>query len=67
MDTSTGQLYDTPQAALDAGVKRDDLIELIGTRRQAEQVSRATRLGIRELERRAARKHQQKASRHRNR
>jgi len=41
MNVATGALYETMQAALDAGEREEDLVEVIGTREQAERVSTA--------------------------
>lgn len=56
MNTDTGDLYVSLVKALEAGERREDLIELRGTPEQAEKVSRAVKAEHRRRQKKAARK-----------
>lgn len=63
MDTTTGQLYDSREAARRAGVRDEDIAEILATAEQADQISRHVERGIAEDLRRANRRAEQKARR----
>jgi hypothetical protein len=68
MDSRTGDLYPTKQAALDAGVPERYLVELAGPEPAIRTVVRKVRMVSRhENARRKARRNQAKASRRANR
>ena len=63
MDSRTGDLYPSKQAALDAGVPEQEIVEMTGTGAAIERVSRRVRMASRlEAKRRSRRRAQQKAS-----
>lgn len=64
MDTRTGDLYPTKQAALDAGVPEEYVVEITGPKKA---VGRLKRLARNANARRIARRRQQKMSRKDNR
>lgn len=64
MDTRNGELYQSRQAALDAGVPERDIAEVRGSKRAIGRLRMAAR---NEGKRRATRRTQQKASRKTNR
>lgn len=39
MNPDTGELYDSMKLALDAGEKPKDLVEIYGTKQQAQEIS----------------------------
>lgn len=66
MQISTGDVFELHDPRI-ATIPPNDLIELHGSRDQVDEVSRKLKLGIKELEKREARRRQQKASRKANR
>jgi hypothetical protein len=68
MDTRTGNLYPSKEAALAAGVLAADLVEMTGEPKAIKRAARKVRMASRhENARRKARRKQQKQSRSRNR
>lgn len=67
MQVSTGNLFASTLAALEAGVDPGDLVELRATREQAEAISAAVRRTVSERDRSRARRQQQRTSRRKNR
>jgi hypothetical protein len=68
MDTRTGDLYPTLQAALDAGVPKDSVVEVAGTKKAIKGLQRRVRMAARsENARRKARRKAEKRSRRANR
>lgn len=68
MDTGTGDLYPTKQAALDAGVPEDSVVEVGGTKEAIARLQRRVRMAARnENARRKARRKAEKRSRRANR
>jgi hypothetical protein len=68
MDTGTGDLYPSRQAALDAGVPEDSVVEVGGTPKAVKRLQRRVRMAARgENARRKARRKAQKRSRRANR
>jgi hypothetical protein len=67
MDDRTGDLYPSKQAALDAGVPREHVVEIVGTEEAIRRVARRVRYAARhENARRKAKRKQQKKSRRAN-
>lgn len=62
MDTRTGEMYPTKQAALAAGVPELDIAELFGSTRAVGRIRRAVKAQVANRRRKAQRR-QQKASR----
>jgi len=68
MDSQTGRLYPTLIAALAAGVKQDDVVELRGSQKAIRRVARKVRLASRvAFKKKKARQKMAKASRRANR
>ena len=68
MDDRTGDLYPSKQAALDAGVPEEHVVELTGPAAAIRRVARRVRWAARhENARRKAKRKQQKKSRRANR
>jgi hypothetical protein len=68
MDTRTGDLYPTKQAALDAGVPEDSVVEVSGTKKAIAGLRRRVRMAARnENARRKTRRMVEKRSRSANR
>ena len=68
MDDRTGDLYPSKQAALDAGVPKEHVVEIVGSKEAIQRVARRVRWAARhENARRKARRKQEKASRKANR
>lgn len=68
MDTRTGDIYPSLQAALDANVPKDRLVEVTGTKKAVAHLRRRVRMAARhEDAKRKARRKAQKRSRRANR
>lgn len=68
MDTRTGDLYPSRQAALDAGVPEDSVVEVAGTQKAIRGLQRRVRMASRHVKaRRKARRQAEKRSRRANR
>lgn len=44
MNLDSGELYESMQAAIEAGEKKEDLVEVRGTREQVEKLSRKVKM-----------------------
>lgn len=68
MDTRTGDLYPSREAALEAGVPKDSVVEVAGTKKAIKGLQRRVRMASRKIgARRKTRRKAEKASRRANR
>lgn len=63
MQVSTGTVFKSYSAGLEAGVPSHDLIEVFGTQAQVDELARAVRRGHAAEAKKAARKAQQRSRR----
>lgn len=67
MNINTGQVYLSKAEALEAGEDPRDIVEILASLDQVEELSRRVKLGEKELAKREARKAMQRESRRQNR
>lgn len=46
MNPDTGDLYESVQAAVEAGEREEDVVEIHGTREQVEKISQAVKMAV---------------------
>jgi hypothetical protein len=66
MDTRTGEMYESKQAALDAGVPEKHIAEIVGEPKAVRRVARLVMSAVKRNAKRKAKRKMQQASRRRN-